>query len=147
MFDDIDKDGKRHEYEYRLHSPYVSEDSARDDASFVVRTEAGAAAGRIEVLNPTTVRLTAGAYTTTNGPFETHALWSATCTSKDPRFVVLHSDAHDGAGAPMHAEVLTSDSRVIVRLQWHYGRDEITFSGLGDRSGPTLPILDRGGAS
>ncbi len=144
-WDDFDKDGHEHRYEYVVHVP-SGNDGAASTASLEIGTNTGEPAGRLWLLHPRDVRVTIEPFETQRrprGPFNWHALCRFETDAVAPGFVALYaSTAVTEEGEPQ-TEVRWSSTTVIVRVQWRFGTDEITFSKQGTREAVQLPTLTR----
>jgi len=127
-YDDIQKDGREHHYEYVLHVPAGDHfDGDRPTTSARITTVAGAPAGRVVILNPNETSMTTTDFESMSPPFEKHLLWRFGTRAVHPHFVVLFLP-DEAADLPSPETTLArSQAELTVHLRWPYGCDQLAF--------------------
>ena len=143
-YDDIDKDGREHQYEYLLHVP-GGDDHDVDGMvdTLTVRSLEGADAGRVVLLHPARAKVGVEPFTTQAAPFQEHALWRIATRAVNPRFTVLYLPEEVAASLRPETQVELGPDTTTVRLRWPDGTDEITFAAGAESEGIRLPTLTR----
>jgi hypothetical protein len=145
-YDDIDEDGGEHRYEYVLHVP-SGDGSLGVDGAFWIGTNTGEPAGRARLLHPPGVQATMEPYRTQRrprGPYNQHVVWRLATRAVNPQFVVLLLP-EPAPGEEPDVELSADSERVVVRLRWSSGTDELTFTPCrhAPRDRVPLPTLMR----
>lgn len=148
-YDDVDKDGREHRYEYLLHVPSGGSGDPADpvDGLAIATVDGEPAGGRVRLLQPLGAHANSEPFVLKarpKGPYNEHATWWLEARAVNPHFVVLLLPASSEAEPVV--EVRRETSTVVVRLQWPYGVDEVSFVSAGQRGDVVrLPSLVRTG--
>jgi heparinase II/III-like protein len=146
-YDDIDKDGEEHDYEYLLHVP-GGEPELGQAAGGKISVD-GSPAGIVRVLHPTPSTLECKPFRTQRrpfGPHNEHELWRFSSRAVNPHFLVLFAAAAATEPLEIETEVRPESAEITVRLGWEHGTDEIAFTPVRHgtpASEPTPPELRR----
>ncbi len=145
VHDDVDKDGRQHEYEFVAHVP--SAEVGDVDGTAMVRGVDGAILGRIVAVRPGAVETRVDPFSARAQPFAEHSIVGFAATSVNPHFVVLLVPASVTGLPAVTAD--KSESALHVELRWPETVDRITFPlyRQGAEGDALLPVIERSTAN
>jgi hypothetical protein len=141
-YDDIDKDGDAHLYEYLLHVPFGDDhDDAKPVGRLTVGKVLGEVAGGVVLARPAMTTVATQPFTTQAAPFKNHVLWRIAHQSVNPGFLMVFVPARLAIAAPPGVTIETSSASTKLRLRWPHGTDELVFSVRAADGAVPLPAL------
>ena len=146
IFDEIDKDGQSHFYEFIVHVPEIDEPSLVGGSREArICDPAGQAIGVIEVLRPAELSPSVETFETKTQPFREHRLLRFGTHAVEPGFLVLLRPVSPTPERPV-VQVDESVDGLSVSLQWTSTLDRITLpraASTAPNSGTRLPTMTR----